>query len=222
MSVERIFIENRIVVPLDRMPPLLPKALCLQQRTAVFFEHPGLDFLFRVGGHFFNNLRKGKKKPGRPQRFTQQVAKGLLLTPEKDLSEKNSRRQILAYRIDTLLSKDENHLHLLESDFISGDGGPWAFEAAALTYFNKHALQTESGGGLPFWQGLPQAPEPLFTRGNTGTGARVRQKIRPQSNGGQMAISAREAGESGLCGWGSSGRVRAAGAGRPTAIICRK
>jgi penicillin-binding protein 1A len=149
--IDRLYKENRIVVPLDKMHPLIPKAFVAAE-DGRFYEHPGLDF-FSVLRALINNFRDGKKSQG-GSTITQQVAKGLLLTPEKTYLRK-FKEAILAWRIDTLLSKDEiiyiylNHIYLGE--------GAYGIEAAALTYFAKHATEL-SLAEIALLAGLPQAP----------------------------------------------------------------
>ncbi len=168
MVVERIFIENRTVIPLDRMNPLLPKAFVAAE-DGRFFEHPGLDS-YSVLRAFFNNLREGKKSQG-GSTITQQVAKGLLLTPEKTYLRK-FKEAILAYRIDTLLSKDEI-IYIYLNQIYLGDGA-YGVEAAALSYFDKHASQL-SLAEVAILAGLPQAPS-RYSPVEHWDRARVRQR----------------------------------------------
>ena len=149
--VDRIFTQNRIVIGLDKMPPLLPKAFVAAE-DGRFYEHPGLDY-FSVLRAFINNIRQGGKSQG-GSTITQQVAKGLLLSPEKTYLRK-FKEAILAYRIDKMLTKDEilyiylNHIYLGE--------GAYGVEAAAQIYFNKHAAELNVGE-IALLAGLPQAP----------------------------------------------------------------
>ena len=101
--VDLVAAERRIVIGLDKMPPLLPKAFVAAE-DGRFYEHPGLDF-FSVLRALINNIRQGGKSQG-GSTITQQVAKGLLLTPEKTYLRK-FKEAILAWRIDRQLSKDE-------------------------------------------------------------------------------------------------------------------
>ncbi len=149
--VDRIFIENRIVVPLNKMNPLLPKAFVAAE-DGRFFEHPGLDS-YSVLRAFFNNLREGRKSQG-GSTITQQVAKGLLLTPEKTYLRK-FKEAILAWRIDTLLTKDEIIYIYLNQIYLGS--GAYGVEAASMTYFNKHASQLNLSE-VAILAGLPQAP----------------------------------------------------------------
>ena len=133
------------------MPPLLPKAFVAAE-DGRFYEHPGLDF-FSVLRALINNIRQGGKSQG-GSTITQQVAKGLLLSPEKTYLRK-FKEAILAWRIDRMLTKDEiiyiylNHIYLGE--------GAYGVEAAALTYFDKHAAELNLGE-IAVLAGLPQAP----------------------------------------------------------------
>jgi penicillin-binding protein 1A len=149
--VDRIFIENRVVVGLDEMPALLPKAFVAAE-DGRFYEHPGLDF-YSVLRALINNVRAGRKSQG-GSTITQQVAKGLLLSSEKTYLRK-FKEAMLAWRIDTLLSKDEilyiylNHIYL--------GAGAYGVEAAAQTYFGKPAAKLDLAE-MALLAGLPQAP----------------------------------------------------------------
>ena len=149
--VDLVSQENRIVVPLSRMHPLLPKAFVAAEDSR-FFEHPGLDS-FSVLRAFVNNVRDGRKSQG-GSTITQQVAKGLLLSPEKTYLRK-FKEAILAWRIDSLLSKDEI-IYIYLNQIYLGEGA-YGVEAASLTYFGKHASNL-SVGEIAILAGLPQAP----------------------------------------------------------------
>ena len=149
--VDRIYIENRVVVPLDEMSPLLPQAFVAAE-DGRFFEHPGLDSV-SVLRALINNLRSGRKSQG-GSTITQQVAKGLLLTPEKTYLRK-FKEAILAYRIDAHLTKNEI-LYIYLNQIYLGSGA-YGVEAASLTYFNKRAMNL-SLGEIAVLAGLPQAP----------------------------------------------------------------
>ncbi len=149
--VDRIFVENRVVIPLDQMHPLLPKAF-VSAEDSRFFEHPGLDS-FSVLRALINNIKSRKKRQG-GSTITQQVAKGLLLSPEKTYLRK-FKEAILAWRIDSLLSKEEI-LYIYLNQIYLGEGA-YGVEAAAQTYFNKSA-DTLRLGEIALLAGLPQAP----------------------------------------------------------------
>ena len=149
--VEQLSVENRFVVPLNKMHQLLPKAFVAAE-DGRFFEHPGLDS-FSVLRALINNLREGRKSQG-GSTITQQVAKGLLLSPEKTYLRK-FKEAILAWRIDKLLSKDEI-IYIYLNQIYLGEGA-YGVEAASRTYFNKTAEQLTLGE-IALLAGLPQAP----------------------------------------------------------------
>jgi len=149
--VDRIFVENRTVIPLDAMSPFLAKAFVAAE-DGRFYEHPGLDF-FSVLRAAINNFR-GKSKSQGGSTITQQVTKSLLLTPEKTYIRK-FKEAILAWRIDKLLSKDEI-LYIYLNQIYLGEGA-YGVEAASQVYFNKSASKLTLGE-CALLAGLPQAP----------------------------------------------------------------
>lgn len=150
-EVDRIFTENRTVVQLGEMNPLLPKAFVAAE-DGRFFEHPGLDW-FSVVRAVFANVRSGRKSQG-GSTITQQVARALLLTPEKTYIRK-FKEAILAWRIDTLLTKEEI-LYIYLNQIYLGEGAH-GVEAAARVYFDKSAIQLNLSE-VALLAGLPQAP----------------------------------------------------------------
>ena len=149
--ISRIYAENRTVVPLNQLPEYLPQAFVAAEDSR-FYDHPGLDFwsVFRAA---LNNARSGRRGQG-GSTITQQVAKSLLLTPEKTYLRK-FKEAILAWRIDTLLTKDEI-LHIYLNQIYLGSGA-YGVEAAAWDYFGKSAREL-SVGEAAILAGLPQAP----------------------------------------------------------------
>lgn len=149
--IERIYTENRTVVPLSEMPAYLPQAFVAAE-DGRFYEHPGLDFwsVFRAA---INNMRSGRRGQG-GSTITQQVARSLLLTPEKTYLRK-FKEAILAWRIDTLLTKDEI-LYIYLNQIYLGSGA-YGVEAASQAYFGKRSRDL-SLGEAAILAGLPQAP----------------------------------------------------------------
>lgn len=149
--VERMFTENRTVIPLEAMAPFIPKAFVAAE-DGRFYDHPGLDFVsvFRAA---LRNFRDGARSQG-GSTITQQVAKSLLLTPEKTYIRK-FKEAILAWRIDRLLSKNEI-LYIYLNQIYLGEGAH-GIEAAAQIYFAKSASALTLGESA-LLAGLPQAP----------------------------------------------------------------
>lgn len=149
--VDRMFTENRTVVPLRAMSPLLPKAFVAAE-DGRFYEHAGLDF-WSVLRAAINNFRGGSRSQG-GSTITQQVTKSLLLSPEKTYLRK-FKEAILAWRIDKLLSKEEILFIYLNQIYL-GEGAN-GVEAAAQVYFDKSAAELNLGE-CALLAGLPQAP----------------------------------------------------------------
>ncbi len=149
--IERIFVENRIVIPFEQMPVLLTKSFVAAE-DGRFFDHPGLDALsvFRAA---LNNLRKGGRRQG-GSTITQQVAKSLLLSPEKTYLRK-FKEAILAWRIDNLLTKEEI-LYIYLNQIYLGEGA-YGVESASQIYFSK-SVRDLTLAEMALLAGLPQAP----------------------------------------------------------------
>jgi penicillin-binding protein 1A len=149
--VKRIFEENRRVVSLESMSPLLPQAFVAAEDSR-FYQHPGVDIwsIFRA---LFHNIRSGAKAQG-GSTITQQVTRSLLLSRKKVYSRK-IKEAILSYRIDSVMSKDEI-LHIYLNQIYLGEGA-FGVEAAAETYFNK-GVEELTLGQIAVLAGLPQAP----------------------------------------------------------------
>lgn len=149
--IASVFEENRIVIPLSAMPDLLLKAFIAAEDNR-FFDHRGLDFLsvFRA---VVVNLRRGERGQG-GSTITQQVARSLLLTPEKTYVRK-FKEAVLAWRIDTMLSKEEILYIYLNQIYLGA--GAFGVEAASQAYFRKRAADL-SLAEMAVLAGLPQAP----------------------------------------------------------------
>ncbi len=165
--VARFFEENRLVVPIGEMPPLLAKAFVAAEDSR-FYEHPGVDIwsIFRALVH---NIGAGGSAHG-GSTITQQVTRALLLSRKKLYSRK-IKEAILAYRIDSQLSKEEI-LHIYLNQIYLGDRA-YGVGAAAETYFNKKVGDLTLGE-MALLAGLPQSPSRYSPRKNM-TLARRRQ-----------------------------------------------
>jgi penicillin-binding protein 1A len=143
--------ERRIVVPVSRMPQQLIQAF-VSAEDSQFFEHGGIDFgsILRAA---FKDLMAGKIVQG-GSTITQQVAKSLLLTPEKKFSRK-FKEAILAWRMEKKLSK-KDILYLYLNQIYLGHGA-YGVEEASETYFDKDVKDLNLAE-CAMLAGLPQAP----------------------------------------------------------------
>lgn len=149
--IDQIYAQNRFVVPVERMPPLVAQAFVAAEDSR-FYQHQGVDG-WSVLRAVIANLRSGERSQG-GSTITQQVARSLLLTREKTFTRK-IKEAILAWRIDRLLSKDEI-LHIYLNEIYLGEGA-YGVEAASRTYFGKRVDQL-GPAEISVLAGLPQAP----------------------------------------------------------------
>ncbi|MGA2226110.1 MAG: transglycosylase domain-containing protein, partial [Syntrophobacteraceae bacterium] len=165
--IGEFFVERRYLVLLKDLPPYLIKAF-LAAEDARFYEHGGVDLIgiFRA---MLKNIQAGKIVQG-GSTITQQVVKSLLLTPERTFTRK-IKEALLAYRIDNRMSKNEI-LYLYLNQIYFG-GGAYGVEAAARTYFDKHASELDLAEAS-LLAGLPKAPA-LFSPIRHLAAARRRQ-----------------------------------------------
>ncbi|MCX5744092.1 MAG: PBP1A family penicillin-binding protein [Proteobacteria bacterium] len=144
-------IENRRIVPLDRMPPHVPAAF-LSAEDRRFYKHGGFDLLGITRAAWTNFRSDGDIKQG-GSTITQQIIKQTLLageeqigaldmTPEEYVKERKVQKYrrkmkelILSVRLERELTKAEilsiylNHIYL--------GHGAYGVGAAAETYFGK-------------------------------------------------------------------------------------
>jgi len=149
--IGEFYLERRFLISLQQMSPHVINAF-LAAEDVRFYEHAGVD-LQGIIRAFYKNWQAGEIVQG-GSTITQQVVKSLLLTPERTWVRK-LKEAILAYRIDQSLSKDQI-LELYLNQIYFGSGA-YGVEAAAQTYFRKHASDlTLSEATL--LAGLPKAP----------------------------------------------------------------
>ncbi len=149
--IAEFYRERRIVVPVARMPERLVRSFVAAEDSK-FFEHQGID-LFSILRAALKNLKAGGVVQG-GSTITQQIAKGLLLTPEKKFSRK-FKEAILAWRMEKRLSKDEL-LYLYLNQIYLGHGA-YGVQAAAENYYNKN-VEDLTLAECAMLAGLPQAP----------------------------------------------------------------
>jgi penicillin-binding protein 1A len=145
------FSENRQLADLADMPKLLTNAFVASE-DARFFQHQGVD-AWSIVRAIVHNIKDGGRGQG-ASTITQQVARSLLLSPEKTYTRK-IKEAILAYRIDKFLSKNDI-LHIYLNQIYLGEGA-YGVVAAANTYFGK-PVKDLTLAEMSILAGLPQAP----------------------------------------------------------------
>ncbi len=149
--IGQLYREKRYVVGMSEMSPHLPHAF-LAVEDSEFYDHPGVNIaaIFRA---FIANMKSGNISQG-GSTITQQIVKRLMLTPEKSY-ERKLKEAILAYRLEKQLSKDDILTIYLNQIFLGSNA--YGVEAAARTYFGKHASEL-SIAECAMIAGLPQSP----------------------------------------------------------------
>lgn len=146
--------EKRIFIPVDEIPPLLKNAF-ISAEDQNFYQHKGVDLtaVVRAIVTNFKNRASGKRQIG-ASTITQQVAKNFLLTNEVSY-ERKIREAILAYRMESSLSKDRL-LELYLNEIFLGNRA-YGVAAAGIQYFNK-TLDELSIAEVAYLAALPKAP----------------------------------------------------------------
>lgn len=150
--IANIFEQHRFYAKYEEFPPRLIEALVAIEDTS-FFEHDGvnIDAIFRA---LIKIIKSGGKTMEGASTLTQQFIKNTELTPERTISRK-IREALLAYKMETILSKEE----ILERylNFIFFGHGYYGVKTAALGYFHKN-LNELSLKEIAILVGLPKAP----------------------------------------------------------------
>jgi len=168
-----LFIERRTVVPLDRLPEHLVKAL-LAAEDADFYRHRGLDWPGMVRALYIN-LRRGTVAQG-ASTITQQVVKNVVLGGERTLARK-VREVLLARRIERDLQKNE--ILFLYVNHIAFGHGRNGVEEAARFYFGR-SVSTLTLGESALLAGIPKSPVRYSPRNNLDLALRRRRWILTQ------------------------------------------
>ncbi|WP_456431804.1 penicillin-binding protein 1A [Thermosulfuriphilus sp.] len=143
--------EKRWPVPLELVPERLIQAI-IAAEDARFYQHKGLDF-FSIMRAAIRNMEAGSIVQG-GSTITQQVTRALLLSREKSFRRK-IKEALLAWRIDSMLTKDEI-LNIYLNQIYLGEGA-YGVEAASRIYFGKHVWDLNLAE-CALIAGLPQAP----------------------------------------------------------------
>jgi penicillin-binding protein 1A len=149
--VGEFYLERRKVIPVDKIPRRLIQAFVAAEDSN-FYQHKGLDYLGIVRAMVKNVIHLRKKEGA--STITQQVAKSMLLTPEKKFSRK-LKEAILATRMEKTLTKDEILYIYLNQIYLGA--GAYGVQLAAESYFAKNVEQLNLAE-MAMLAGLPKAP----------------------------------------------------------------
>ena len=101
--IAKLFEENRIVVPLNKMSPHLIDAVIANEDTR-FYQHRGIDPI-GIARALVVNITSGDIAEG-GSTITQQLARGMFLNQDRTLMRK-IKEAILAVKLDFWFSKEE-------------------------------------------------------------------------------------------------------------------
>jgi len=146
-----LYKENRIWVPIDKIPPVVREAF-IANEDHNFYHHHGVDFggIVRAG---ISDLTHHHIEQG-ASTITQQLARGLFLTDKQTISRK-VQEALLAIEIERYYTKDEILERYLNLIYLGS--GAYGVDAAAHTYFGR-GVGNLSLGQAAMLAGLVAAP----------------------------------------------------------------
>ena len=143
--------NHRQYLTLKQISPLMVKAtIDIEDRT--FYRNSGFD-LNGIARAAIDNYRS-RKVVGGGSTITQQLAKQILLTPERSYNRK-MKEVVLAYQLSQTYSKDQVLELYLNKSYYGQQA--YGVEAAAQTYFHKPARDLDAAEAA-LLAGIPQAP----------------------------------------------------------------
>jgi len=146
-----IFSEKRDPIPLERIPVYLKKAIIAIEDKS-FYSHSGVDVKGIVRAAV-KDVKAGQFVEG-ASTITQQLAKTLFLTPEKNLLRK-IKEAILAFQMERRYTKDEI-LGLYLNQIYFGSGA-YGIKAAAWIFFRKK-VENLTLAESALISGMPKSP----------------------------------------------------------------
>jgi len=167
----QLYRVNRVVVPLDSLPPYLPAAFIAVEDQR-FWRHNGVDW-YRVLGAAWANLRARRVEEGFST-ITMQLARNVF-PEELPQTDRTLRRKWTEMRVAGEIERNfskEEILELYLNQIYFGEGA-WGVEAAALEYFGKPASELTLGEAA-ILAGLIRAPQRLNPRRNLEAARRRR------------------------------------------------
>lgn len=180
--------ENRTLVPLSEIPDSLKHAtISIEDKD--FYKHKGFDIYGIIRA--FSKTVFGREIQG-GSTITQQLVKGVLLSPERTVSRK-AKELYLAFRVEMAYPKDR----ILEMylNQVPYGGTTFGVEAASEQYFGKDVKDLDLAESA-LLAGLPQAPSYYSPFGDPARSkARQKQVLTRMAQDGYITKSEAEAAE---------------------------
>jgi len=160
--------KDQIFVPLNTIPKQMQQAtIAIEDRN--FYSHGAID-LRGITRAAYSTIFHKELQGG--STLTQQLVKNSLLTQERTITRK-VKEIILAFATELVYSK--NQVLEMYLNQIPYGGTAWGVEAAAQTYFGKHAKELTLAENA-LLAGLPEAPSAYSPFGSHPEYAKQRQK----------------------------------------------
>ena len=149
----KLFEQNRINVPLDRIPSNLQNAIVAIEDTN-FYVHHGVDF-FGIARALITNVIKNRSRPHGASTITQQLAGNTLLNRQNVSYYRKIQEAYLALQFERLYTKPEILEMYLNEIFLGHSA--YGVESATQQYFNKHVWELNLSESALI-AGLPKGP----------------------------------------------------------------
>ncbi len=160
--------RNQTLIPLSKIPKYLQEAtIAVEDKD--FYHHGAIDprgILRAIVAITLHHQIQGGST------LTQQLVKNSLLTPQQTIPRK-IKEIILSFVTEALYSK--NKILEMYLNQIPYGGTAWGVEAAAQTYFGKHAQDLDLAESA-LLAGLPEAPSTFSPFGSHPELAKARQE----------------------------------------------
>jgi len=127
--------QNRVIVPSAKIPDAMKQATVAVEDER-FYEHHGIDYLGVVRA-MVENVRAGTVVQG-GSTITEQYVKNAYVGPERTYKRKLNEA-VLAWQLEDKWTKDRILTAYLNTVYYGA--GAYGVEAAARTYFHKHASE---------------------------------------------------------------------------------
>jgi len=148
----KLFKENRVYVPLEKIPEDLKNAIVAIEDNK-FYVHHGIDF-WGIGRAMVNNIMKGDLTDQGASTITQQLARNAFLSLDKTYIRK-IQEAYLAIQFERLYTKAEILEMYLNEIFLGHSA--YGVETASLQYFGKHVWNLDLAESALI-AGMPQSP----------------------------------------------------------------
>jgi penicillin-binding protein 1A len=153
--------QARIVVKSKAISPWMKHAIVAAEDKR-FYEHRGVDVRGMARALWLDVTKHGAVQGG--STITQQLAKGLFLTPEQTMKRK-LQEALMAHRLQQVLTRDEVLQLYLNRIFFGAN--TYGVDGASRSYFGKPATQI-SLAEAALLASLPKAPSRLALTRNMG------------------------------------------------------